>query len=126
MFDLTQPNEEDAFSWCYKVLESPCFLSAATQGRILAQTIDHHLYKIQEGDQLGKISPNHAENPKHIIHSQFEPNYNYEVYGYFTWSPEEKVVEHWMGNFTDKNNVEKCMGYLTDAEDIEIFNAISS
>lgn len=75
---------------------------------------------------MGKISPNHAENPKHIIHSQFELNYNYEVYGYFTWSPEEKVVEHWMGNFTDKNNVEKCMGYLTDVDDIEIFNAISS
>lgn len=23
MFDLTQPNEEDAFEWCFKILESP-------------------------------------------------------------------------------------------------------
>lgn len=30
MFDLTQPNEEDAFSWCYKVMESPGFLSTST------------------------------------------------------------------------------------------------
>lgn len=69
MFDLTQPNEEDAFSWCYKVIESPTILSTAKGGRSLVRTMDHNMYKIEDGDLFGKISPNNNDNPQHILHS---------------------------------------------------------
>ena len=57
-FDLTQPNEEDAFSWCFKIVESAENLK--NFGNLaLVQTTDHILYKIEEGECLGKIAPNH-------------------------------------------------------------------
>lgn len=77
MFDLTQPNEEEAFNWCYKLISSPSSFSLARQGRALVHTFDHNLYKIQDGDLFGKVSINCPETPKHILFSQFKPSSNY-------------------------------------------------
>lgn len=66
--------------------------------------MDHNLFKIQEGDLFGKVDANNPENPKHILHSTFTPNTDFEVYEYFTWSPNMKVVELWRGKFFDKSN----------------------
>ncbi len=60
MFELTQPNEEDAFNWCYKILESPDFLDVAKNNQVLVKTVDHCIYKLKDGDLFGKISPNSA------------------------------------------------------------------
>jgi hypothetical protein len=71
MFDLTQPSEEEALSWCYKLLASPCFLSAGSQGRALVRTVDHAILKIHDGGLVGKIDVNDVDHPKHILESQF-------------------------------------------------------
>lgn len=68
-------------------MESPASLSTARGGRVLVQTTDHNLYKIQDGDMYGKISPNNPDSPKHILYSRFAPNSDYEKYEYYTWSP---------------------------------------
>ena len=57
MFDLTQPNEEDAFTWCYKIVESPQSLSNVGN-LLLTTTTDHVLYKIDEGEFVSRIAPN--------------------------------------------------------------------
>jgi len=45
---------------CYRVLESPSNFATAREGRVLMRTLDHNLYKIHDGDQMGKISVNNA------------------------------------------------------------------
>lgn len=62
---------------CYRVLESPSNFATAREGRVLMRTLDHNLYKIHDGDQMGKISVNNSQNPKHIVHCQFKPKSNY-------------------------------------------------
>lgn len=74
-------------SWCYKVIESPTIFSTARGGKALVRTMDHNMYKIEDGDLFGKISPNNSDNPQHILHSQFKTHSAYQTYQYFTWSP---------------------------------------
>ena len=88
MFDLTMPNEEDAFQWGFKIIESPLSFTMAANGFALVQTLDHNLYKVHDGDHFGKVSPNNIENPKHIICSALIKNSNPCLYEYCTWSPE--------------------------------------
>lgn len=85
-------------------MESPENLSITKDGTVLIETIDHVLYKVKEGDHFGKITPNHPENPRHIIHSSILEGTNPIMYEYSTWSPEEGIVELWRGSFLDKEN----------------------
>ena len=104
LFDLTQPNEEDAFSWCFKIMESPNSFALTHNGTALVQTIDHVVYKVQDGDHLGKITPNNPENPKHVVCSDLKQGNGSLDYSYCTWSPQEAVIELWGGNFHDRDN----------------------
>lgn len=86
-------------------MESPILLATAQGGRAFVRTIDHNMYKIEDGDLYGKISPNNnMDNPQHIIHAQFKSGSGYKEYEYFMWSPITHDIEIWTGNFLDKNN----------------------
>ena len=90
------------------------------------ETIDHVLYKVKDGDHLGKITPNNPESPRHIVHSQLLPHCNPLQYQYAAWSPEEGVVELWSGNFYDRDNREGCQGYINGVPDLELFTMFES
>lgn len=98
MFDLTQLDEDSAFSWCFKIMESPSYFTLHETDSVLVQTTDHVLYKVQDADHFGKITPNNPESPRHILHSLLASS----RYQYCTWSPEEGVIERWEGNFLDR------------------------
>jgi len=74
------------------LIESPNTFSLARQGRVLVQTLDHNLVKVQDGDIFGKVTVNNAEKPKHVLFSSFQKGTNYECYDYFAWQPEGRVV----------------------------------
>ena len=58
---------------------------------VLVKTTDHILYKINEGEYIGKIMPNHYEKPKHILETAMA-QLDHPVYRYSVWNIEDQVI----------------------------------
>lgn len=71
---------------------------------VLTQSSEQTIYKIREGELIGKTCISNPSQPKHILLSKFSENTNYEYYEYYSWSSEEKTIEKWVGIFSDGSN----------------------